>query len=183
MKEYMWQIDIKITSGLVQFWTRSMTLNVFMKVVAQWTPIVMLLLVILASSGAMLSLEYQHQALLGALSAIISAFIGRGVNEAVARWINRERPFQKLLFQPLLAHEKGASFPSNHATGALALAIGCIHIPGYFLLLIILALILCLSRIYCGLHYFTDVIFGAFEGMIVAELVLFYSSVMMSIRF
>lgn len=69
------------------------------------------------------------------------------------------RPFAVGGFEPLIAHEADNSFPSDHtllaaAIASLMLALN-IHI-GIWLWLI--AGIVGLSRVYVGVHYFTDII-------------------------
>ena len=71
-----------------------------------------------------------------------------------------ERPFVELGFSPRVA-ESGFSFPSEHATimMAVALSVFAIHRHfGYFL--IGLAILVGLSRVVLGVHYPIDIIAG-----------------------
>ncbi|MCL6452196.1 MAG: phosphatase PAP2 family protein [Alicyclobacillus sp.] len=103
-----------------------------------------------------------------ALTALAAATIARVLNEPIARYFSRPRPFEVTVLQPLVAHERGESFPSNHATGGFALAGAFLSHPGAHALLVALALLLSLSRVYTGLHYLTDVLAGAVTGTLVA---------------
>lgn len=77
----------------------------------------------------------------------------------IRKIINRKRPYEAMNIKPLRGHKQGESFPSRHSVSAMAIALAAytIYCPLGIILLII-ALIICLSRILCGVHYFSDVI-------------------------
>ncbi|WP_255668304.1 undecaprenyl-diphosphatase [Brevibacillus daliensis] len=85
----------------------------------------------------------------------------------------RDRPFVGGSFVPLVEHDADASFPSDHATAALAIA------TTYWFCLkaqakkfwIALAIAVAISRVFVGVHYLTDVIVGMLLGAGVAWLV------------
>jgi undecaprenyl-diphosphatase len=166
------RLDLTVTHWLTHMWDRSPLLDASMVVVAKWTPMLMLALIALSSIGYGLSLGQQSAVQTSALLAVVSAVLGRIGNEPIARIVNRARPFETSGFQPLLGHHAGQAFPSNHATGAFALAVSMVHVPGYFGVLLVLAMLLCLARVYNGLHHFTDVIAGALHGSLVACVVM-----------
>ncbi|MCL6626725.1 phosphatase PAP2 family protein [Alicyclobacillus shizuokensis] len=147
-------------------WRRWPTLNACMMVIARWTPIVMVCVI----AAAALSQTSSATRLAG-FSAIAAAVLARAINELVTRVFRRPRPFERLSFLPLLAHERGGSFPSNHATGAFALAVSMTGVPGVGLILFVLAVLLAISRVYVGLHYPTDVLAGVLHGTFVAVVV------------
>ncbi len=65
----------------------------------------------------------------------------------------------------------GASFPSGHAQSAwLAAVVLGAHFRRFLLPLLLFALIVSYSRLYCGMHYPLDVIAGAGIGMTVGTL-------------
>ena len=65
------------------------------------------------------------------------------------------------------------SFPSNHASNSMALATIFVHIIGKnYWGLFILAFISGFSRIYIGVHYPGDVLFGFILGWIVARIII-----------
>lgn len=160
----------------IKAWYRFPRLDMAMVTIARWTPLAMLLLIALAATHHFLLPYTFKTANIGSGCAVFGAVLVRILNEPISRSVKRPRPFEVEGFIPLLSHEGGDSFPSNHATGALALAIGCLHIPGYNVILLILAGLLCISRIYCGLHYVTDVWFGAFHGLIAGVCVLWVAA-------
>lgn len=72
--------------------------------------------------------------------------------------INRQRPYEKMNITPLLQHKLGESFPSRHAISAMIIALVCMDVNmvlGTFALII--AFMICLSRILAGVHYISDV--------------------------
>lgn len=77
----------------------------------------------------------------------------------IRKIINRKRPYEAMNIKPLRGHKQGESFPSRHSVSAMAIALAAytIYCPLGIILLII-ASIICLSRILCGVHYFSDVI-------------------------
>ncbi len=165
-------IDVQITKGIIRLWQKNATLNYLVISVARWTSIIMLILIICASQGYLLTAQNREVAFKSAVISIVAAFIGRAVNEPIARLVSRPRPFEEMQFIPLTEHDRGDSYPSNHSTGAFALAIGCIHVPGYNVILLTLAVFLAISRVYCGLHYTSDVFMGTMHGIVIACLCL-----------
>lgn len=196
-----WQtrFDERIAGAARAIWHRSAWLDVVASVVAKWTPIAMLLVIAMAASGFGISHVsgnsvassttataapassatpatpgvpvVREVARLGAISAVVAAIAARVVNEPISRYFARPRPFEQESFQALVWHEPGQGFPSNHATGAFALAVGMGLVPGYREILYVLAVLLGLSRVYGGLHYLTDVIAGVLHGTLVALVV------------
>ena len=157
-------------------WGKSISLDAFFVAAARWTPIVMLSVITLAATGFAWNARVSGSALIPAVTSIAAAMLARMLNEPITRLANRPRPFEQSVVPPLLGHDEGGSFPSNHATGAFALAFGFFpHEPypltSYFVILLILALLLAAARVYAGLHYLTDVLVGSVNGAIVALLV------------
>ena len=64
------------------------------------------------------------------------------------------------------SHDSWSSFPSDHATMFFALATGLFFLSRYIgaLALTHAVFVICIPRIYVGLHYPTDIIAGAFIG-------------------
>lgn len=160
-------VDTLVTAYMKQRWGRRPVVDALMVAVGKWTPALMLLLIGMAAFGLLIPKSGQAAAGSGAL-AIVSATLARAVNEPVSRVFHRPRPFELDGYQPLLLHDAGQAFPSNHATGAFALAVSMFHVPAYGAVLVGLAVFLCLSRVYNGLHHLSDVVAGALHGTLVA---------------
>lgn len=89
--------------------------------------------------------------------------------------VQEPRPFMTLDDVRLLVYEKGMfSFPSGHATSTLAVVTIFVlkirdlvekHFNAARILLILFAVIIMFSRIYCGVHYPFDVLAGAIIGI------------------
>lgn len=101
--------------------------------------------------------------LLGALAAPAMAL---GISNLLRRLVNRPRPYTVYSIRPLISKStQGRSFPSNHTTSAFVLAISAFRLSaGLGVVMLILAVLTGLSRISAGLHWPTDVLFGAGLG-------------------
>jgi undecaprenyl-diphosphatase len=107
----------------------------------------------------------------GAVLATAAGGLGLLLNQPIAHAVNRTRPYvaHPAHSHLLISSSHDPSFPSDHATGAFALAVGVWlydRIAGT--LLLILASILAFSRVYVGTHYPGDVVGGALIGVTVA---------------
>lgn len=88
--------------------------------------------------------------------------LGSGVRRA----INRPRPYETLGFVPLFPKDtKGQSFPSRHCFSAACIAVAASYVsPAVAVLLALLAVVIALSRVLCGVHYISDVLAGLVFG-------------------
>lgn len=104
------------------------------------------------------------------LISLISGIISRFVFAEIIRHIYfRPRPFVENTVNLLIIHKPSASFPSGHASFYFALATGVYFINkklGVFSFL--LAFLMGLSRIYCGVHWPSDILAGAVLGILVS---------------
>ena len=83
----------------------------------------------------------------------------------------RSRPFEIGIIQSMIA-ETGYSFPSGHATvlfAAFPIMIDAFPRYRYFIASVFLVLIL--SRVYVGIHYFSDIFGGALLGIVISSVV------------
>ena len=95
-------------------------------------------------------------------AAVIALLLGHFISGAV----DRVRPFvDHPQIHLLIHHARDAGFPSDHATGAFAIAVALFlrdRVAGGIAL--VLATLVALSRVIVGAHYPTDVLAGAALG-------------------
>lgn len=106
--------------------------------------------------------------------ALLSAAAALGVNQIIIRLVDRPRPFEAHSdIVPLTHASTDSSFPSDHATAAVAITVAAwIAYPRAGKVIAVIALLACISRLLIGAHYPTDVIGGALIGAIVAVIVM-----------
>ncbi|MEA4816268.1 MAG: phosphatase PAP2 family protein [Lachnospiraceae bacterium] len=88
--------------------------------------------------------------------------------------LNRPRPFDELPITPLAAHKSGRSFPSCHSSSAMAIAMAFLYLyTPLGVLTLVLAFLVCLTRVFMGMHYPKDVTVGAGIGIVAGWLFYF----------
>lgn len=108
------------------------------------------------------------------LSAVLTAFLSASAARFVITPIIRfiwpiERPFVSMGFPPLFPHEVSASFPSGHAVFFFALAVSLsFHYRKLGIALLALSLLMGIARVAAGVHWPSDIVAGAFIGVIIA---------------
>jgi undecaprenyl-diphosphatase len=144
-----------------------------MEAVAQYA--VYAIVAIAVASWFVRSRDDEHR--LAVYAGGIAAVISLAIALLIQHFYVHQRPFV-LQTNPLVLnndvtvlvhHAADASFPSEHATGAFAIAAGVgtyRHRLG--LLLLVLAALVAFSRVYVGIHYPADVAGGAAIGVLVA---------------
>ena len=107
------------------------------------------------------------------VAAGLAFLLGLGLNQIILLFVHRIRPYDAGLTHLIVGPSADWSFPSDHATASLGIAStfllhrlwrrGFVLLPG--------ALLICVSRVYVGTHYFTDVMGGAVTGIAAATIV------------
>jgi undecaprenyl-diphosphatase len=109
------------------------------------------------------------------LQSLLSATIASLASLALGYLFHRDRPFVAHMVNQLFSHAADSSFPSDHATLAFALATTLFfhrRIQGVFWLAI--AAFIAFGRVWCGVHYPMDIVFGATIGWMSALVVRTY---------
>jgi undecaprenyl-diphosphatase len=101
----------------------------------------------------------------GAVIGTAAAGLALLVAQPIAHLVDRARPYLDHPVHLLIARSPDPSFPSDHATGAFALAFGMwLYDRTLGTVLLVLAALLSMSRVYVGTHYPGDVLAGALLG-------------------
>ncbi|MBW2999862.1 phosphatase PAP2 family protein [Candidatus Woesearchaeota archaeon] len=103
---------------------------------------------------------------------ILGFFIAVGISIGLKYIIMRPRPFIELAITPLVG-ARFPSFPSLHAASAFtAVAILDKEFPRLKWAWIIIAVLVCFSRMYVGVHYLSDLIAGGLLGYLLGLLII-----------
>jgi undecaprenyl-diphosphatase len=106
------------------------------------------------------------------VNTLLSAAAALGTNGIIGAIYHRDRPFVAHQVIQLVKHEASASFPSNHAAAAFAVAASIWlwrRKDGW--VWFVLAALIGFSRIWSGIHYPTDIIGGAILGILIAVVI------------
>jgi undecaprenyl-diphosphatase len=112
---------------------------------------------------------------IGAVLATAAGGIALLIVQPIANAVDRTRPFVTHPHAHLLvAHGRDPGFPSDHATGAFAMAMALwLYDRTIGAVAFVLAAIVAFARVYVGVHYPSDVVAGALIGMAVALILYF----------
>lgn len=142
-------------------------LDFFMKFFAQYALELYALLFVVAWFTLPKSDEKQRHSLIVAGLAGIAALL---INVIISHIWYRSRPFVLLpqgTFTQLIPHSIDASFPSDHSSGSAAFAVGTWGRGPKWIryTFTTLAIVVMVSRVYCGVHWPTDVLASFAVGL------------------
>lgn len=133
-----------------------------------WIPVYLLLIIILGWRGG-------AKGRIAVLSMIVAVGLTDYISaEFIKEFFGRIRPCHELIDVRLLINcGSGKSFPSNHAANNFAMAVVLTHFyKKWTWLFFTLASLVAFSRVYTGVHYFSDIVGGAIFGTIMAIIIL-----------
>ncbi|MGH6974988.1 MAG: phosphatase PAP2 family protein [Stellaceae bacterium] len=141
-------------------------LDPFMVAASQFGVPVLVLLVALQWWSKQNRLRVRHTC----VAAGLSFLIGLALNQVVLLFVHRVRPYDAGLTHLIIGRSADWSFPSDHATATIAIAAAFLF-HGWRQRALGFssgALLICVSRVYVGTHYVTDVLGGAATGIVAA---------------
>lgn len=147
--------------------SRCKLLNYLMIVITQLgsTTFTIVLPMLFLLSGSYYNKQYN---IIIGKSIIVVTLTSEIVVHITKRIVGRQRPYRKYEhIKALIKQPCKYSFPSGHTCSAFSIALVLNkHIPQYGNVFIVLAVLVGISRVYLGVHYFTDVIVGAVVAML-----------------
>jgi undecaprenyl-diphosphatase len=91
------------------------------------------------------------------------------INRLIELFFYRERPFISQDISQLVEHVANSSFPSDHASSAISIAVTLLLLSlKYRYVWCFFAILIAFSRVWVGVHYPLDVIAGTFNGILIA---------------
>jgi undecaprenyl-diphosphatase len=159
-------VDVEITRWINSFAGHDAVLDRLMVTATQFGIPLMVALVVLQWWGRENRTHLRHTAIVAGLSFLL----GLGFNQLILLFFDRVRPYDAGITHLLVARSGDWSFPSDHATAAMAIAAAFMskRLPWRTFGFSVCAVAICWSRIYVGTHYLTDVLGGAATGLIAA---------------
>ncbi len=108
----------------------------------------------------------RHTAIVSGLTFLL----GLGLAQVVLLFVHRVRPYDAGVSHLIIAPTVDWSFPSDHATASIAIvfAFALQGLRRWALVFLIMAALVCFSRVFVGMHYATDILGGAAMAIIAA---------------
>ncbi|MGM0806112.1 MAG: undecaprenyl-diphosphatase [Bacillota bacterium] len=101
--------------------------------------------------------------------ALFAFSLSYSVNRLFELFLYRERPFITHDIVQLVEHAANSSFPSDHASSAISIAVTLMLVTlRYRYLWCLSAVLITFSRVWVGVHYPFDVMAGALNGVLIA---------------
>ncbi|WP_379063607.1 phosphatase PAP2 family protein [Mesorhizobium sp. UC22_110] len=104
------------------------------------------------------------------VAAGLSFAIGLGLNQIILLFVHRMRPYDAGVSHLIIERSADWSFPSDHATAAFAIVLAFLFqgLRGRATAFAVAAVAVCVSRIYVGTHYVTDILGGVATAAVAA---------------
>lgn len=103
---------------------------------------------------------------------LLGVLLSLGLSIMIGKIYYHPRPFVLNLTTPLISHSPDSSFPSDHAVVMLSFTIPFFFFKKYKsgTIFLLLSILVCLARIYCGLHFPLDMIGSFFLSLIMTSI-------------
>jgi undecaprenyl-diphosphatase len=103
----------------------------------------------------------------------LSFLLGLAINQAILLFVHRIRPYDAGVTHLLIAPSSDFSFPSDHATASFSIAFAfLLHgLRRWGAAFVMVAVVICFSRIFVGTHYVSDILGGALSAALACVLV------------
>lgn len=129
-------------------------------------------IVFIVALGCMAHLLYTHQrrpVLYFGATLLLDFILLRTVAAVYAKFYADHRPFVDYHLHQLIPHAAGRSFPSDHVTATMAIAMGLLLFTpfkkwGAFVLVSVL--LIGFARVFCGVHYPVDIVGAVVVGIL-----------------
>ena len=146
----------RVVNGLAG---RSSALDALMIGSAKYLPVVFALVLVA------LWLSWRPRNQRGALLAAVSALVALGLGQIIGKAFPRPRPYLSHAVNQLIPRSLDTSFPSDHAILGFAVAVMVWRYNRRAgAVLLVLALLMAVARVFVGAHYPGDVLGGAVLG-------------------
>jgi undecaprenyl-diphosphatase len=100
---------------------------------------------------------------------LVAFSLSYSVNRLIELFMYRERPFISHDIVQLVEHTANSSFPSDHASSAISIAVTLMLVTlRYRYVWFMFAILITFSRVWVGVHYPFDVVAGALNGILIA---------------
>jgi undecaprenyl-diphosphatase len=108
-----------------------------------------------------------------AVKSGVAFLLGLGINQLILIFVHRMRPYDAGVSHLLIAPSADPSFPSDHATASVAIALTYLGQRDWRagLVLSAAALLVVTSRIYLGTHYLSDILGGVATALLAVAVV------------
>ncbi|MBU3199174.1 phosphatase PAP2 family protein [Clostridium estertheticum] len=139
---------------------KNMILDKTMIFFSQYVPYIFMAVIVIVFILGIKQNKYEYRKI--AVSTVVLTAVNLILNLSIRSIFYVDRPFVYNKVNLLLPHDTASSFPSNHATGTMSIALGLgkyNRILG--IIMTILSIIISFSRVYVGHHYPMDII-GAY---------------------
>jgi undecaprenyl-diphosphatase len=154
-------LDIYLTHSINFFAGHFTPADFLMKWISLGGPLVLVLLIAIRWFAKTDRIKQRHLAIICGLATALGLII----NQLILLFYQRPRPYDADISQLIIERSADPSFPSDHATVAFAIVTALLlrkdRFRFYFLSF---ALLLCISRVFLGTHYFSDVVGGIATG-------------------